>query len=138
MKSIVYFMAEGVGFEPTVPCGITGFQDQLHKPLGHPSMIRHNKYYSKRQEGLSTNQPKVILYIGLVYCHTTYLPAVFCRVSASSSRTNSGKSRSNSSNSSAVRAASIDKSTLFPPFACAPLNWLNNTIIHRIWDLVSF
>ena len=31
-------MAEGVGFEPTVPCGITGFQDQLHKPLGHPSV----------------------------------------------------------------------------------------------------
>ena len=31
-------MAEGVGFEPTVPCGITGFQDQLLKPLGHPSI----------------------------------------------------------------------------------------------------
>ena len=30
-------VAEGVGFEPTVPCGITGFQDQLLKPLGHPS-----------------------------------------------------------------------------------------------------
>ncbi len=27
-----------MGFEPTVPCGITGFQDQLHKPLGHPSV----------------------------------------------------------------------------------------------------
>ena len=30
-------LAERVGFEPTVPCGITGFQDQLHKPLGHHS-----------------------------------------------------------------------------------------------------
>ena len=30
-------VAEEVGFEPTVPCGITGFQDQLLKPLGHPS-----------------------------------------------------------------------------------------------------
>ena len=32
-------MAEGVGFEPTAPFGVTGFQDQLLKPLGHPSMI---------------------------------------------------------------------------------------------------
>ena len=30
-------MAERVGFEPTVPYGITGFQDQLLKPLGHLS-----------------------------------------------------------------------------------------------------
>ena len=27
-----------MGFEPTVPSGITGFQDQLLKPLGHLSM----------------------------------------------------------------------------------------------------
>ena len=32
--------AERVGFEPTVPCGITGFQDQLLKPLGHLSKHR--------------------------------------------------------------------------------------------------
>ena len=31
-------MAEGVGFEPTAPCGVTGFQDRLLKPLGHPSI----------------------------------------------------------------------------------------------------
>ena len=31
-------MAERVGFEPTVPFGITGFQDQLLKPLGHLSI----------------------------------------------------------------------------------------------------
>ena len=32
-------MAEGVGFEPTVHFCITGFQDRLHQPLGHPSMV---------------------------------------------------------------------------------------------------
>ena len=32
-------MAERVGFEPTAPCGVTGFQDQLLKPLGHLSMV---------------------------------------------------------------------------------------------------
>ncbi len=31
-------MAERVGFEPTVRCRITGFQDQLLKPLGHLSL----------------------------------------------------------------------------------------------------
>ena len=30
-------MAERVGFEPTAPFGVTGFQDQLLKPLGHLS-----------------------------------------------------------------------------------------------------
>ena len=31
------YLAERVGFEPTAPFGITGFQDQLLKPLGHLS-----------------------------------------------------------------------------------------------------
>ena len=31
-------LAERVGFEPTAPFGVTGFQDQLLKPLGHLSM----------------------------------------------------------------------------------------------------
>lgn len=31
-------LAERVGFEPTAPCGVTGFQDQLLKPLGHLSI----------------------------------------------------------------------------------------------------
>ena len=31
-------ITEKVGFEPTVPFGITGFQDQLLKPLGHLSI----------------------------------------------------------------------------------------------------
>ena len=34
-------MAERVGFEPTVRCRITGFQDQLLKPLGHLSIPCH-------------------------------------------------------------------------------------------------
>ena len=33
-------MAERVGFEPTVVLPITGFQDQLLKPLGHLSKER--------------------------------------------------------------------------------------------------
>ena len=35
----LFYMAERVGFEPTVPFGITGFQDQLLKPLGHLSIM---------------------------------------------------------------------------------------------------
>lgn len=35
-------MAERVGFEPTVPFDITGFQDRLLKPLGHLSKRRDN------------------------------------------------------------------------------------------------
>ena len=33
-----FIMAERVGFEPTVRCRITGFQDRLLKPLGHLSV----------------------------------------------------------------------------------------------------
>ena len=36
--SIPVDTAEKVGFEPTAPCGVTGFQDQLLKPLGHLSI----------------------------------------------------------------------------------------------------
>ena len=32
-------LAERVGFEPTAPFGVTGFQDQLLKPLGHLSIL---------------------------------------------------------------------------------------------------
>jgi hypothetical protein len=32
------FLAERVGFEPTGPFGLTGFQDRLLKPLGHLSV----------------------------------------------------------------------------------------------------
>ena len=33
-------MAERVGFEPTVGCPITSFQDWLLKPLGHLSVFK--------------------------------------------------------------------------------------------------
>ena len=36
---LLHILAEEVGFEPTAPCGVTGFQDQLLKPLGHPSVF---------------------------------------------------------------------------------------------------
>ena len=31
--TLISHVAESVGFEPTVPCDITGFQDQHNKPL---------------------------------------------------------------------------------------------------------
>ena len=39
IKKYEIMLAERVGFEPTVPRGITGFQDQLLKPLGHLSEL---------------------------------------------------------------------------------------------------
>ena len=32
-------MAEGVGFEPTDACDVSGFQDRCNKPLYHPSIF---------------------------------------------------------------------------------------------------
>ena len=44
-------MAERVGFEPTAPCGVTGFQDQLLKPLGHLSiMVYYSRFYDNVQQ----------------------------------------------------------------------------------------
>ena len=44
-------MAESVGFEPTVPFGITSFQDWLLKPLGQLSMlVNHNTSKLKSQQ----------------------------------------------------------------------------------------
>jgi hypothetical protein len=34
--SLLFFLAEGVGFEPT-ELSLNGFQDRRLKPLGHPS-----------------------------------------------------------------------------------------------------
>ena len=41
-------LAEREGFEPPVPFGITGFQDQRHQPLGHLSTRNQLCYYSMR------------------------------------------------------------------------------------------
>ncbi len=40
---------EKVGFEPTVPFGITGFQDQLLKPLGHLSLAINFLYQASNR-----------------------------------------------------------------------------------------
>ena len=38
LKRSIFYLAEEVGFEPTVPFDITSFQDWLLKPLGHSSI----------------------------------------------------------------------------------------------------
>ena len=45
-------MAEREGFEPPVPHGITGFQDQRLKPLGHLSSLLEpaKLLYDRREE----------------------------------------------------------------------------------------
>ena len=47
-RSVWLKMAERVGFEPTAPCGITGFQDRLLKPLGHLSKVVTSLFYRNR------------------------------------------------------------------------------------------
>ena len=46
IKNINDWLAERKRFELLVPCGITGFQDQLHKPLGHLSISHERETYS--------------------------------------------------------------------------------------------
>ena len=41
-QKLAGFLAERVGFEPTVGCPITSFQDWLLKPLGHLSIDETN------------------------------------------------------------------------------------------------
>ena len=50
-------MAERVGFEPTVGCPITSFQDWLLKPLGHLSRL-HKIYHpeGKMSRALASEQ----------------------------------------------------------------------------------
>jgi hypothetical protein len=38
-KSVLFRLAEGVGFEPTFVKDENGFQDRRHRPLGHPSGV---------------------------------------------------------------------------------------------------
>ena len=51
-------LAERKGFEPLAPCGVTGFQDQLLKPLGHLSL--NNNKYNKRNG--SCQAEKCVIY----------------------------------------------------------------------------
>ena len=43
MRQNVMQLAEREGFEPPVPFGITGFQDQRHQPLGHLSIAKNQR-----------------------------------------------------------------------------------------------
>ena len=58
-------MAERVGFEPTVGCPITSFQDWLLKPLGHLSMGKMIPFWKGKVKenpgGGSANHSEIIL-----------------------------------------------------------------------------
>ena len=45
-----------MGFEPTVPLSITGFQDQLLKPLGHLSMLPGDPSGARTRDTLIKSQ----------------------------------------------------------------------------------
>ena len=45
------YLAERVGFEPTVRCRITSFQDWLLKPLGHLSIDAHYTISENKSQG---------------------------------------------------------------------------------------
>ena len=54
-------LAEREGFEPPVPCDITGFQDRRLKPLGHLSVpSEHRGYPSLRNEWIIPKQNPVV------------------------------------------------------------------------------
>ena len=55
---MVFLLAERVGFEPTVGCPITSFQDWLLKPLGHLSMC--SKLYHLYREKSRVLQTEAI------------------------------------------------------------------------------
>ena len=49
-------MAERVGFEPTVGCPITSFQDWLLKPLGHLSIAVNDIILHPKSQARITRQ----------------------------------------------------------------------------------
>ena len=53
---LLLYMAERVGFEPTVPLSITGFQDQLLKPLGHLSTVPGDPSEARTRDTLIKSQ----------------------------------------------------------------------------------
>ena len=57
----MFYLTEKVGFEPTVPFGITGFQDQLLKPLGHLSLSLYPLYRPALIACLNFNSANMIL-----------------------------------------------------------------------------
>ncbi len=55
-SDLLYYLAERVGFEPTAPFGVTGFQDQLLKPLGHLSIVRF--YFIHKSSCIMVTHPR--------------------------------------------------------------------------------
>ena len=51
-------LAERVGFEPTVHCCITSFQDWLLKPLGHLSVRNQLYYYNTKYDSCQAPSEK--------------------------------------------------------------------------------
>ena len=66
---LLHIMAEREGFEPPVPCGITGFQDRLHKPLGHLSLIATKELYQTVFR-LSSKKSRKFIYNRRERCET--------------------------------------------------------------------
>ena len=69
LRPLGYFsmsrLAEREGFEPPVPFGITGFQDQRLQPLGHRSRANQPDYITMRdgrRQGLFVAVNKQIRY----------------------------------------------------------------------------
>ena len=61
-------MAERVGFEPTAHCCVTGFQDQLLKPLGHLSEYLSETAFIILQGFGNVNGKNVSYDIGILVC----------------------------------------------------------------------
>ena len=65
------FLAERVGFEPTVGCPITSFQDWLLKPLGHLSIpVNDTISLGKSQGRKSIAAPfdfSIVIFCGMWY-----------------------------------------------------------------------
>ena len=55
-----------MGFEPMAPCGVTGFQDQLLKPLGHPSILSGPREAGHYREKKQMKQLTISLYILII------------------------------------------------------------------------
>ena len=66
------YMAERVGFEPTAPYGVTGFQDRLLKPLGHLSICEFYCYYLKNTGDPTEIRTPDTLIKSQVLCRLSY------------------------------------------------------------------
>ena len=95
----LFFMAERVGFEPTAPFGVTGFQDRLLKPLGHLSLLSAFElyhwlfilsstffiFYFTFLFYLALSQRQNIFYQSIFYLSTVFLTFFYFFISISNS-----------------------------------------------------